>query len=175
MTPRFESTYDEDCENCDGVRCMHFVLRDWWASDFDDCDGWCCPTCRPRADAFNQGRIMTRYVRLDDVLDAIKGTSRGDYGEGGWHDHDPDLVLDILIEDIERLPTAELEYWFTNAVKANRENSRLLHRCQALEQQNPDMLNSWCQAKIQRQAAEIRRLTGTDKDNTDSPGQTTNT
>ena len=33
------------CKNCDDVRCMHFVLRDWWASDFDECDGWCCPDC----------------------------------------------------------------------------------------------------------------------------------
>ena len=35
----------ETCSNCDGVRCMHFVMRDWWAEDFDDCDGWCCPFC----------------------------------------------------------------------------------------------------------------------------------
>lgn len=50
--PRFESQYDEPCENCDGVRCMHFVLRDWHGgSGIDACDGWCCPTCRPPAEA----------------------------------------------------------------------------------------------------------------------------
>ena len=35
----------ESCPNCDGVCCMHFVLRDWWAPDFDACDGYCCPFC----------------------------------------------------------------------------------------------------------------------------------
>lgn len=35
----------EICINCDGVRCMHFVLRDWWSPDFDDCKGNCCPDC----------------------------------------------------------------------------------------------------------------------------------
>lgn len=33
------------CENCDDVRCMHFVMRDWWAPDIDECDGWCCSDC----------------------------------------------------------------------------------------------------------------------------------
>lgn len=35
----------QPCSNCDNVRCMHFVLRDWWAPDIDECDGWCCPFC----------------------------------------------------------------------------------------------------------------------------------
>ena len=35
----------DGCPNCDGVCCMHFVLRDWWSPDFDDCDGFCCPFC----------------------------------------------------------------------------------------------------------------------------------
>lgn len=35
----------EPCSNCDNVRCMHFVMRDWWSENFDDCDGWCCPAC----------------------------------------------------------------------------------------------------------------------------------
>lgn len=33
------------CSNCDDVRCMHFVMRDWWAEDFDQCGRWCCPFC----------------------------------------------------------------------------------------------------------------------------------
>ena len=35
----------EVCTSCDGVRCMHFVLRDWWSEDFDRCKGNCCPFC----------------------------------------------------------------------------------------------------------------------------------
>lgn len=35
----------EPCGNCDDVRCMHFVFRDWWSPDFDECDRWCCPSC----------------------------------------------------------------------------------------------------------------------------------
>lgn len=35
----------EICTNCDGVRCMHFVLRDWWSDDIDNCEGNCCPSC----------------------------------------------------------------------------------------------------------------------------------
>ncbi len=41
------------CENCDNVRCMHFVLRDW-GSEADECDGWCCPSCselKPQAES----------------------------------------------------------------------------------------------------------------------------
>lgn len=35
----------DSCSNCGDVRCMHFVLRDWWNEDFDSCDRWCCPFC----------------------------------------------------------------------------------------------------------------------------------
>ena len=35
----------DPCPNCDDVRCMHFVMRDWWDNDFNECDGWCCPFC----------------------------------------------------------------------------------------------------------------------------------
>jgi len=38
----------EDCKNCHGVKCMHFVLRDWWSDDIDNCDGYCCPDCNMR-------------------------------------------------------------------------------------------------------------------------------
>lgn len=34
----------EPCSNCGNVRCMHFVMRDWYG-DIDECDGWCCPFC----------------------------------------------------------------------------------------------------------------------------------
>lgn len=35
----------EACSNCDNVRCMHLVMRDWWSDDIDNCDGWCCQFC----------------------------------------------------------------------------------------------------------------------------------
>jgi hypothetical protein len=41
---------DAPCSNCDDVRCMHFVLRDWWSDDIDRCDGWCCPFCSDMKD-----------------------------------------------------------------------------------------------------------------------------
>lgn len=43
---RLEISLELDpCPNCDNVRCMHFVMRDWFSPDFDDCDGNCCPSC----------------------------------------------------------------------------------------------------------------------------------
>lgn len=46
LTDRLRNVLEfEACENCDNVRCMHFRMRDWWAEDFDQCDGWCCPSC----------------------------------------------------------------------------------------------------------------------------------
>jgi hypothetical protein len=52
------------CENCDEVHCMHFRMRDWWAPDFDDCDGFCCPSCgqweKGRAAAEAVGAFLRR-------------------------------------------------------------------------------------------------------------------
>jgi hypothetical protein len=45
------------CPNCDNVRCMHFVMRDWYSDDIDRCGGWCCPDCSDMKD--------TKWVALD--------------------------------------------------------------------------------------------------------------
>ena len=53
----------DDCSNCDGVRCMHFVLRDWWAPDFDDCDGFCCPFCGEWARTMAAAEAVCSFLR----------------------------------------------------------------------------------------------------------------
>jgi len=51
----------QDCPNCDGVGCMHMVMRDWWSPDIDECDGWCCPTCRPSEDDILLASLRRRH------------------------------------------------------------------------------------------------------------------
>jgi hypothetical protein len=56
------------CSNCDGIGCMHIVLRDWWAPDAQNCKG-CCPFCGGTGvEPQDTAKIYAAFDRMEDRL-----------------------------------------------------------------------------------------------------------
>jgi len=63
------------CSNCDGIGCMHIVLRDWWAPDAQNCKG-CCPFCGGTGvEPQDVEKIYAAFDRMKDRLISI-GSSK---------------------------------------------------------------------------------------------------
>jgi hypothetical protein len=70
---------------------MHFVLRDWHeGSGTDECDGWCCPVCRPNSSSETNTKrcpdcntpIPELHLRCNDRLNAA--LQRAETAEKAW-------------------------------------------------------------------------------------------